>query len=126
MAVKATILGTGPVCAGLTAQPEALDERVVPTSFLSFQVVQQPSALADHNQQAPAGVEILLVYLQVLSQVRNTLGQDRDLNFGRTGVAFMGRVFRYQFAFALGTTRSSRASEPESSLRRPNGAARGS
>ena len=37
-----------------------------------------------------SGVVVMLVGTQVIGQLVDTSGQDRDLNFGRTGIALVG------------------------------------
>ena len=59
------------------------------SSFGALEVVEQAAALADHHQQAAARVVVLLVRLEVLGQVGDALGQDRDLHLRRTGVALL-------------------------------------
>src|SRR5262249_7049153 len=53
----------------LSPQPEAFDQRAVAGDVGALQVVQQPAAPADEQQQAPAAVVVVLVHLEVLGQV---------------------------------------------------------
>ena len=46
--------------------------------------------MADHFEQSASGMMILLVNLQMLVELVNTEGENRDLNLGRAGVAGMG------------------------------------
>jgi len=46
-------------------------------------------------------VIVVLVVLEVFGQVGNALGQDRDLDFGRPGVAFLDPVFLDEFGFSF-------------------------
>lgn len=48
--------------------------------------------MTDHFEQSASGMMILLVNLQMLVELVNTEGENRDLNLGRTGVAGMGCV----------------------------------
>ena len=66
---------------------KALDELLVAPVVLALEIVEQPAALTDHHQATP-GMEILLVRLQMIGQILDALGQDRDLDLGRAGVAF--------------------------------------
>ena len=70
------------------AQAERVDQLAVAVEVLALQVIEQRAALADHLQQATPAVVVLVVVLQVLGQVRDALGQERDLNLRRTGVAW--------------------------------------
>ena len=56
-------------------RPVALDV-VVP------HVVEQPAPAADELHQPPPGVMIALVHLQVLGEVGDPLGEERDLDLG--------------------------------------------
>jgi len=45
-------------------------------------VVQKTAALADELHESAARVVVALVNLEVLGEVRNSAGEQRDLNFG--------------------------------------------
>ena len=47
----------------------------------------QPAALADELEQPAAAVVVVLVRAQVLGEVADALGEQRDLDLGGTGVA---------------------------------------
>src|SRR4051812_35072348 len=66
---------------GLLTDAERVDETAIPVERLLLQVVQQAAALADQLEQTPARVVILRVVLEVLGQVVDALGQERDLDF---------------------------------------------
>ena len=76
----------------LLPEAEALDELVVALRTLAPQVLQQPTPSSDHLQQNSPRMVVLGVGLEVLSQVRDALGQQRDLNLGRSRVTFVGPV----------------------------------
>src|SRR4051794_1424446 len=75
-----------------SAQAETLDQRPVAGDVLLLHVVEQSAAAADQQQQATPAVVVVLVHLQVLGEVGDPLGQHRDLNLGRTGVAVLRLV----------------------------------
>ena len=77
---------------GLFAQVQPSDQRAVTLNISLLQVLQHVAAAADHQQQTAVGMVVVLVELQVLVQVVDPLGQQSDLHFGRTGVAFMLRI----------------------------------
>src|SRR5579864_7498043 len=82
--------GARPVpAAWLPAQPEPLHDRAVAREVVGAQVGQETAPLADHFEQAPAGVEILLMNAQVLAEMVDALGQPGDLDVRRSAV---GRV----------------------------------
>ena len=68
------------------------DDGAIAVDVLLGQVVQQAAALADHHEKAAAGVVVVLVLTQMLGQLVDAGGQDRDLDLGGTGVALMGRI----------------------------------
>src|SRR6476660_30723 len=65
---------------------QTLDQVGIPLRVFVFEVVEQPTALADQHQQPAARVMILRVRLEVLGQVIDALGENGDLNFWGTGV----------------------------------------
>src|SRR5580700_151092 len=87
-------LSRAPPRSGLPAQPELLDQGAVPGDVLAGQVLQQPAAAAHEEQQPATAVVVMLVHLQVLSQVVDPPGQQCDLDLRRAGVTLIGRVTR--------------------------------
>src|SRR5689334_20549739 len=76
----------------LLADAERVDQLAVAIEVLVLEVVEQPTALADQLEEATTRVVVLLVRLEVLGEVVEALGQERDLDLGRPGVAVVGRV----------------------------------
>jgi hypothetical protein len=70
----------------LSPQAEPGYERSVTLDVLITQVAKQPPPFADHHQKASPTVVILLVGPQVLGEVVDALGEQRNLNLGRTRV----------------------------------------
>src|SRR5450631_1723590 len=71
---------------GSAAKPEALDELLVLLGLRGFQIVEMLAALVDElHQTAPRGM-IALVRREVTAQTVDALGEERYLDFGRTGV----------------------------------------
>ena len=68
------------------------DEGAVTVDVLLHQVVEHAAALADHLEQATAGVVVLRMLLQVLGELADAGGQDRNLDLRRTGVGRMGAI----------------------------------
>ncbi len=77
----------------LLTDAESRDNGAVSLDVNLDKVVEERSALTDHLEEAASGVMILLVDLEVLGQVVDSLGEKSDLNFGRTCVTLMSRVF---------------------------------
>ena len=76
----------------LLTQTQLGNQRTIALDVLALEVVQQTATLTNHQQQTTAGVVVVLVVAQMLVQVIDARGQQRDLNLGRTGVALMGSV----------------------------------
>src|SRR5206468_6389128 len=53
----------------------------------ALEVAEQAPALADHHQQAAAGVVVLAVRPQVLGELVDPFREQGDLDLGRAGVA---------------------------------------
>src|SRR5690606_4981380 len=85
--------------AASAAQPQPFDQLLVTVAILALEVVQQLAALIDQLQQATTGVMVGLVLVEVLGQLADAGGQQRHLDFRRTGVAFAGPVLGNDFAF---------------------------
>src|SRR5829696_2661275 len=76
----------------LFADAEALDQVRVAVGVLALQVIQQAAALADQFQEAAPGVVVFRVGLEMLGEIADALAEERDLHFGRAGVAVVGLV----------------------------------
>src|SRR4029077_6408285 len=68
-------------------------------------VIKQSAPLADHFEQPSARMIVLAVRLEMLCEIGNPLGQDRDLDFWRTGIAGLGRIFLDELLLALSADR---------------------
>jgi hypothetical protein len=77
-------------CGVSLADVERADQGAVAVDAATTEVVEEATALADQLEQATTRVEVLRVGPKVLGEVVDAGGQQRDLNFGRTGVAFVG------------------------------------
>ena len=76
---------------------EVVSTRDVPATteaLRAFLPSRNVAPLADQPQQAATGVVILLVRLEVLGEVVDALGHQRDLDLGRPCIAFVGRELR--------------------------------
>ena len=71
----------------LLADAKLTDDVQIPLRIDASQIIQKATTTTDHTQQTPAAGVVLLVQLHVLSQVVDSAGEQRDLNFRRTGVA---------------------------------------
>ena len=71
----------------LLAQTQLSDQGTITVDVLLLQIGQQIAAAADHLEQAAAAVVVMLVALQMLGQVVDARGEQRNLDLRRTGVA---------------------------------------
>src|SRR5919198_99991 len=84
-----------------TADAQLVDERPIALGVLLLDVLEEAPPLADQHQQAPAGVVVLHVRLEVLGEPVDALGQERDLDLGRPGVALVSLELRDQALLAV-------------------------
>src|ERR1700733_1192803 len=69
------------------ADAQTLDKGLIARLILLLDVVEKRSPLRHHLEQAAAGMIVLDVSLEVAGQVGDALGENRNLDFGRPGVA---------------------------------------
>jgi hypothetical protein len=73
----------------LLTDTAAFDNGTVTFDVVLEKVVKELSSLTDHLLHTSAAVVVLGVLLEVLGELAVSLGEDSDLYFGRTGVAFV-------------------------------------
>lgn len=73
----------------LSTQSELGDHPTIPLGIVLPKVVQQPLTLTHHHQQASAAVMVVFVLAQMLGQVTDSLGEQRHLDLGGSGIAVM-------------------------------------
>jgi len=76
----------------LVPQAELLDERPVRRQIASLEVRKEPAAGPDHLQQPAAAVMIFDVGAEMIGEGIDPLGEQRHLDLGRPGIAFVGLV----------------------------------
>src|SRR5258706_2411182 len=85
-----------PVCAGvrvrrrLAAESEPSDDDSVARAVLLHQVGEKAAALADELEEAAARMIVFREALEMAGQLLDPLRQERDLDFRRSGVTFLG------------------------------------
>src|SRR5574337_27842 len=67
-------------------QAETADQRLVALGVLALQIAEQAAAMIDHLQKTTAGMVVFLVRLEMVGQLLDARGQQRDLYLRRTGV----------------------------------------
>jgi hypothetical protein len=82
----------------LPADTEAFDQGLVTIVVGILQVVQQTAALVDHLEQTATRVMILLVIGEMLGEMFNARGEQRDLHFRRTGIVRRAAIVRNDLA----------------------------
>ena len=66
------------------AQAQLLDELLVAVPVGSCQILQEIGSMAHQYEQTPARTVVLLVYLQMTTEVLDAFRQKRNLNLGAT------------------------------------------
>jgi hypothetical protein len=65
---------------------ELFNNRAVTVYILALQIIEKRTAVTDHLEKTAARMVIVLVNLQVLGKLVDSLGQDCDLNLRRAGI----------------------------------------
>ena len=76
----------------LPPKAEVCDDFAVALYVDALDIVEHAAAAADDHQEATTAVVVLLVHLQMLCQVGDPLGHERDLHLGGPGVSFVDPV----------------------------------
>src|SRR5262245_43703633 len=99
--------GTGPnnPARASATQAETVDQRAVALHVDLGDVLEQPTPTADQQQQTAPRVVVVLVHLQVLGQVGDALGQQRDLGFRGAGVGVMQAILAQNVLLLFGGER---------------------
>ena len=82
---------------GLLAQIKLLQQVVVLGQVLALDVIKELATATGHLEQAAAAVEVLAMRAQVLGQVIDPGGEQRDLNVAGAGVLLVGFVLGDDF-----------------------------
>ena len=85
----------------LSADAKLFDDRAVAIDVGLRQVIEKTTALTNEQQQTAAAVVIMLVSLEVASQIVDTTRHERDLNFWASGIARLGAKFCDDFLLDL-------------------------
>lgn len=73
----------------LSSQTELGDDGTIPFDVVLLEVTEEVASVTDHLVQTAAAVVVLLVVLEVFGKRVDAEGQDCNLDFRRTGVAFV-------------------------------------
>jgi len=83
----------------LMAQLQLLGNGLISGEIGGVEVIQKAAALADHFEEAAARAVVFDVFLQMLGQVIDPLGEQGHLHIRRPGVALMNLKALYRLAF---------------------------
>ena len=72
---------------------------IILRQVVALEIIKQLAAARGHLKEAAAAVEILAVRAQMLGQVIDASGEQRDLDFGRAGILIVDFVFGDDFRF---------------------------
>ena len=81
-----------PTIMKLLSQAELLNDSTVTLDIGLLKVAKKVSSVTNHLLKASAAVMVLVIGLEMLSEVLDSVGQKRDLNLGRTGIALVSSV----------------------------------
>ena len=73
----------------LFSDTQTLNNGPVSFDILLLDIIEKPAPLSDEFQEAPAGMMILLVHLEMLCQVFNSTAQKRNLHLRRPCIRLM-------------------------------------
>ena len=88
-----------PELKGLAAEAKFLEHLVILVNVVAFQVVEKLAAAARKLEQSAAAMEILAMSAKVFREVVNTSREQRDLDFGRSGILIVSFVSGDDFGF---------------------------
>src|SRR5215467_4222896 len=83
------------------ANAELLDQRLVAALVGALEIIEKLAPLRHELEQAPARMIVFHVSLEMLGEIIDPFGQNRDLDLGRPGVAGLARVGPDHFRLAL-------------------------
>ena len=81
------------------AQLEPLGDRLITRQIGMMEIIQQATALSDHDQEAAAGAVVLDILLQMFGQMIDALGQKSDLHVSGPCVALVQPEPCYRLSF---------------------------
>jgi hypothetical protein len=77
----------------LVPEAQFLDDFPVSVDIRTPQVIQETFTTSDHLEESTTAVVVLLVEVEVISQIVDLLGEQGDLNAGRASVGLVGPIF---------------------------------
>jgi hypothetical protein len=86
---------------GLLSDTEPIDNGPIPRIVDAAEIIQQPPPPPYQLEQSPPGMVVFLVRLKMFGEIRDAIGQDRNLDFRRSGVRIMPPILCDQFCFGF-------------------------
>lgn len=83
----------------LLSQSQRSDDSTITFDIGFLEIVEKTSSLTDHHKQTASGVVVFVVNFKVFGEFLNSAGEECDLHFGGTGVAFFATVLCDDFLF---------------------------
>src|SRR6185503_3579694 len=97
---------TFPDIASSSATPaETIDEAAIALAVDLLEVVEKSAPLTHQLEETAPGMVVLDVALEMLGEIGDPLGEDRDLDLRRAGIAARRGVFLDQCLLTLGRDR---------------------
>ena len=86
---------------GLLTNTEFFDDSTVTLDVFTFEVVEHTTTLTNECGQGALGTEVLAIVLEVLGEVVDTEGEERNLALCATGVLGVFAVLSEELSFFL-------------------------
>src|SRR3546814_17998826 len=75
----------------LLAKPQLRDKTGITRRIFTLEIIKQAAAIVDHHQKTTTRMIVLRMSLEMIGQVLDALGQDRDLDFRRSEERRVGK-----------------------------------
>lgn len=87
---------------GLLAQVELFEELTILGEIVALHVIEKLATTGSHLEQATTTMEVFAVSAEMLGQVIDPGGKNRDLDFGRSGICIVSLELGDDFWFSDG------------------------
>ena len=77
----------------LLSDAELFNNCSVTGNILLHKVVEKVTSVTNHLEKTAAGMMVLVVVLEMFVESVDSVGKNRDLHLGRSGIGFMSAVF---------------------------------
>ncbi len=87
----------------LSTQAQVFYDLLVACEGDFFEVVEEGSSFSDHEEESPSGVEIFFMDFEVFCEVLDSVGEECDLDFWRSGIGILLLKTCDDVTFCLGS-----------------------